>query len=65
MEDKKSVAVSLRITEERFNQIKEKATEIGISQNAFINVLLDLGFKFYEVGLFQNFQSQNKNSQCL
>ena len=42
------VVTSLRLTEERNNYVKEKANEMGISQNAFIMVLIDLGIKVYE-----------------
>ncbi len=52
MEERKNIInTSLRLTEERNNYIKEKANEIGISQNALINVLIDLGIKFYELNL--------------
>lgn len=45
------VNTSLRITESRSDYIKEKASEIGISQNAFTNVLIDLGIRLYELNL--------------
>lgn len=43
-----TIATSLRIPEAKNDYIKIKANEIGISQNAFIMVLIDLGIKLYE-----------------
>lgn len=43
-----TIITTLRLPEERHTYIKEKANEIGISQNAFIAVLIDLGIKLYE-----------------
>lgn len=63
MKDDKSnlINTSLRITENRNEYIREKALEIGISQNAFINVLIDLGIKVYEL----NFEDVLSHSlQC-
>lgn len=45
------INTSLRITEDRNNYIREKASEIGISQNAFTNVLIDIGIRVYELNL--------------
>lgn len=45
------VNTSLRITEDRNEYIKEKASEIGISQNALTNVFIDLGIRLYELNL--------------
>ncbi len=47
-EKQNTIATSLRIPESRNEYIKEKANEIGISQNAFIMMLIDLGIKLYE-----------------
>lgn len=43
-----TISTSLRLPEEKSDYIKKKAHEIGISQNAFIMVLIDLGIKLYE-----------------
>ncbi|WP_455649079.1 hypothetical protein [Enterocloster citroniae] len=43
-----TISTSLRLPEEKNDYIKKKANEIGISQNAFIMVLIDLGIKLYE-----------------
>lgn len=43
-----TISTSLRLPEEKNDYIKKKASEIGISQNAFIMVLIDLGIKLYE-----------------
>lgn len=52
MEDKNFVInTSLRLTEKRNDYIRKKASEIGISQNAFINILIDLGIRLYELNL--------------
>jgi hypothetical protein len=40
--------VGLRAPSELNNKLEAKAKEIGISKNAFVLVLLDLGFKAYE-----------------
>ena len=45
------VNTSLRLPEEKNEYIKNKAKEIGISQNAFIQILIDLGIKFYEADM--------------
>lgn len=42
------VNTSLRLSEKTNKYIKEKAQEIGASQNAFTAVLIDLGIKVYE-----------------
>jgi len=46
-----TVSTSLRLPEKRNNYIKEKSMAIGISQNAFIMMLIDLGIKYYESGI--------------
>lgn len=43
-----TITTTLRIPEERNEYIKEKANEIGLSQNAFMMMLIDLGIKLYE-----------------
>ena len=43
-----TISTSLRLPEEKNDYIKKKASERGISQNAFIMVLIDLGIKLYE-----------------
>ncbi len=47
MEDQ-MIATSLRIPEARNAYIKRKAKEIGVSQNALIMMLLDIGIRCYE-----------------
>ena len=54
MKDKSSspsVTTTLRIPEERNAYLKQKASEIGVSQNALILMLLDIGIKCYENNL--------------
>lgn len=55
------MVTTLRIPEEKTEQIKQKANEIGISQNAFINVLIDLGLKVYDadIKIVSQFQHQD------
>lgn len=48
------VNTSLRLPEEVNLYIKEKAQEIGISQNAFISILIDLGIKIYKCDVTLN-----------
>jgi len=43
-----TITTSIRLTEERNDYIKKKASEIGVSQNAFMALLIDLGVKMYE-----------------
>ncbi len=47
-----TITSSIRIPEQRNNYIREKAYEIGISQNAFMVMLIDLGIKLYESDAF-------------
>lgn len=42
------IVSTIRLPEEKASYIKEKSTEIGISQNAFMMVLIDLGIRLYE-----------------
>ena len=42
------VTTSLRLPEKQNRYIQEKAQEIGISQNALLLVLIDLGIKVYD-----------------
>lgn len=46
--EQNTITTTLRLPEERNEYIKKKANEIGISQNAFVMLLIDLGIKFYE-----------------
>jgi hypothetical protein len=43
-----SIQTGLRIPSELDNKITAKAKELGISKNAFLLVLIDLGFKAYD-----------------
>jgi hypothetical protein len=45
---KKSVQTGLRLNPELNDKIEAKAKEIGVSKNALLTVLIDLGFKVYE-----------------
>lgn len=42
------ITTSLRLPEKQNCYIQEKAHEIGISQNALLLVLIDLGIKMYD-----------------
>lgn len=59
-EEKAKVVTSLRISEKNYDYIKEKAQEIGISQNAFISILIDLGIKLYESDIKTVIHSQHQ-----
>ena len=48
------IATSIRIPEERNEYLRKKAHEIGMSQNAFMVMMIDLGIKLYESGIIQN-----------
>lgn len=48
MKTQTTIYSSIRLPEERTEYIKKKASEIGISQNAFMLMLIDLGIKLYE-----------------
>lgn len=43
-----TISTSLRLPEERNEYIRKKADEIGLSQNGFMLMLIDLGIKLYE-----------------
>lgn len=43
-----TIVTSIRLPEQRNDYIREKAHEIGVSQNAFMVMLIDLGIKLYE-----------------
>lgn len=43
-----TIVTSIRLPEQRNDYIREKANEIGVSQNAFMVMLIDLGIKLYE-----------------
>lgn len=53
-----TVASSIRLPEQRNNYIREKAHEIGISQNAFMVMLIDLGIKLYESNAIMNLNQE-------
>lgn len=40
---------SIRLSEQNYKYITKKAFELGISQNALMNILLDLGSKILEI----------------
>ena len=55
-----TVVTSLRISERNYSYVKEKAQEIGVSQNAFMSILIDLGIKLYEGGVNVIVQPQSE-----
>lgn len=40
---------SIRLSEQNYKYISKKASELGISQNALMNILLNLGSKVLEI----------------
>jgi len=40
---------SIRLSEQNYKYITKKASELGISQNALMNILLNLGSKVLEI----------------
>lgn len=54
---REQVVTSIRLNEKTNEYIKIKASEIGISQNAFMMVLIDLGIRVYESEVSFNPQS--------
>lgn len=48
MEKEQQIQIGLRVPESVNEKLEKKALEIGISKNALILVLIDLGFQFYE-----------------
>ena len=40
---------SIRLSEQNYKYIAKKASELGISQNALMNILLHLGSKILEI----------------
>jgi predicted HicB family RNase H-like nuclease len=49
--------IGLRVPEELSDRLEAKAKEIGVSKNALVLILIDLGFKIYEN---VNFQAQSE-----
>ena len=49
--------IGLRVSEELNVRLDNKANEIGISKNALILVLIDMGFKIYDSLITANRQS--------
>ena len=58
MEREQTVTTSIRIPEQRNEYIRKKANEIGISQNALMVMLIDLGIKLYESDIIQSPKSE-------
>jgi predicted DNA binding CopG/RHH family protein len=46
--EKQKDTITLRLSAEVNAHTKKKAEHVGISQNAFLNVLIDLGLRVYE-----------------
>ena len=53
---------SIRLSKDNYEYIQKKALELGISQNALMNVLLNLGSQVMNV---KNFSDFVQNSQYL
>ncbi|AVQ16333.1 hypothetical protein C4N16_01770 [Fusobacterium gonidiaformans ATCC 25563] len=53
---------SIRLSKDNYEYIQKKALEVGISQNALMNVLLNLGSQVMNV---KNFSDFVQNSQYL
>lgn len=53
---------SIRLSEENMKYIQKKALELGISQNALMNILLNLGSQVMDINALADFF---QNSQCL
>ena len=47
--DKIKYNSSIRLSEKKYKYITKKASELGISQNALMNILLNLGSKVLEI----------------
>lgn len=54
MDREQTITTSIRLPELRNEYIRKKAIEIGMSQNAFMVMLIDLGIKVYESPIIQN-----------
>lgn len=52
-EQEKRSKLTLRISPEVDMKTKEKAEYLGISQNAFLAILIELGLRYYEANPFQ------------
>ena len=46
------IQIGLRVNESMNDRLEKKASEIGVSKNSLILMLLDMGFKFMD-GKFQ------------
>lgn len=53
---------SIRLSEKNYDYISKKALELGISQNALMNVLLNLGSQVMDI---KNFSDLLQSSQYL
>ncbi|AVQ20679.1 hypothetical protein C4N15_03090 [Fusobacterium necrophorum subsp. funduliforme] len=53
---------SIRLSEKNMEYIQKKALELGISQNALMNTLLNLGSQVMDIKTLADFF---QNSQCL
>jgi hypothetical protein len=49
--EQKTVATQIRLSESLYSYIQAKASELGISQNAMMCILIDLGRKVYSADL--------------
>ena len=47
-----TIQIGLRVNESMNDRLEKKASEIGVSKNSLILMLLDMGFKFMD-GKFQ------------
>lgn len=43
-----TIQIGLRVNESMNNRLEKKASEIGVSKNSLILMLIDMGFKFYD-----------------
>lgn len=53
---------SIRLSKDNYEYIQKKALELGISQNALMNTLLNLGSQVMDIKILADFF---QNSQCL
>ena len=49
MTEEKTITTTLRIPKEKNVYLRQKADEIGVSQNSLILMLLDIGIRAYEL----------------
>ena len=52
--EQSTIVTSIRLPEQKNDYIREKAHEIGVSQNAFMVILIELGIKLYESNIITN-----------